>query len=500
MTAAAPTHQLVRRLDWRFLLDDPTFRVVAVVGPADAELAQACAALGIAVRDAAAGVDGADVLFAGDPDRQALDLVVAARRQVGSIVFETTSRRARLAVGRRLRRSSLTVTSYGCWPDAASATRLVPLGDRGHLLASARSAKNRHRRRIGTVVSRLGLGALLFRDAVTIACDAEHVPAPRRVAGRDDVSAATTLLTPRFGSSRHVIALLGDMLGDTVGGMVGAGLVVKTSRVPGDDEQLEREAHGLASVDGPQPLRPTLVADTEWAGHRWVVQTRVDGEPLARRHVIAAPDRWLVAAERWLAELPVGASSVPDEDGRIERLVTPALVLLAACADADPALRPLVADAERAVERVRRTPLPVVAEHGDFRPPNLVIVGADSIGAVDWELAERAGLPMHDLVFFHAFVADVVPELRAALDAMGRSATQAMGIDAELFESLRSVALLRQVAHLGRRGTGAGDTVSARVADSDVVRGWFAVLDSGLDVGRDGGSGDARAASPAGDR
>jgi aminoglycoside phosphotransferase (APT) family kinase protein len=54
---------------------------------------------------------------------------------------------------------------------------------------------------------------------------------------------------------------------------------------------------------------------------------------------------------------------------------------------------------------LERAVLPVVLEHGDLSHPNVLVGAGDRVGVVDWERAEPAGLPVHDLAFFLAYVA-----------------------------------------------------------------------------------------------
>lgn len=474
----APRRDSIRRVDWRFLLDDAQLREVATIdGERDRLLIDAVRHLGATVVGASAvGEEGVDTVLARDPDGDAIGRALALRSPNGSIVVQSSTRRARRDVAARLRRAGLSVRQYGCWPTCAGATRFVPLDDRTELIASASAAKNRHRRAVGTVLARIGLGSQLFSHTTSIATTGPHSPAPLRVAAEDgdDPRGTLTLLTPRFGSSRHVIALIVDARGRQ--------LVVKTPRVPGDDGQLRLEADGLTSIAGQRPLRPMLVADGERFGQRWLVQTRVVGEPLSRRHVARHPERWLTAARAWLDDMPVEGRSTPDDDGRSDRLIRPALDVVSACSDHEPALRRLVADASSAFEQVRSTPLPVVAEHGDFRPPNLIISGPDAIGAVDWELAERSGLPLHDLVFFHAFAAEVAPQVRPDLQQLGAAALASLELDPDLLGPLSAIAMLRQLANLVRRGTGSVGG-APEVARSDIARAWFATLNDRLGDG-----------------
>lgn len=458
----------VRGADWRFLLHDARPSSVVVLRHRDsARVEDALTAVGLPLVDPdRAGHGGAEVVVC-DPDADAVERALSLRATDGSIVVEVTSRRARRRVVRHLRRAGLSVATYGCWPTCADATRLVPLDHADQLRDSALSAKNRGRRALGAVLCRVGLGAVVFTETTVVATDGPRVPSPTRVAFGDGTRAAMTLLTPRFGTSRHVIALTTD---DT-----GRALVTKTPRLPDDDEALDSEARGLLSLDGPVPPRPTLVADTSRFGQRWLVATRVVGAPLARRHVARQPDFWIAAAHDWLRMMPAGGSARPCDDGRFGRLLQPALDVLAAHATAEPEVRELLADAERAVAQLGATELPTCAEHGDFRPPNLIIERAGSLAAVDWELAEPNGFPMYDLLFFHDYVGEVVPGHRPMLLAAAEQFAHHHELDPALLRPLTTMMRARQLANVARRrlpGSGA-------LVGSDVGRAWLADLRSG---------------------
>ena len=452
----------VRRLDWRFLLDDARVRSIVGVDGVEHDVP---ASLDVGDRDG----EGTAVVFVRDPSSEVVDRALAIRDPHGAVVIETTTRRARRVVRGRLRRAGMHVAQYGAWPRCAIATRFVPLDRPAELAATAHDAKNRWRRAAGVALTRLGLGHLLFRETTTIAASADRppVPAPRRVAFGDEADrrGTMTLLTPRFASSRHVIAMVTDGPGRP--------LVVKTPRRPDDDAQLTLEARGLSAVGEGGPARPLLVADTTRFGQRWLVQSRVNGVPLTRRHVAQDPERWSAAVHRWLSEMPAGEASAPDRDGRSERLIRPALELLTGWARREPELGVLVADAAAALRVVGPTPIPIVVEHGDFRPPNLIITGPDSIGAVDWELAEPGGLPMHDLAYVDSYLVDIAPGLRPTLRRSAVTALDALGVDAALLDPLTSLASLRHLAHeavrLDRGGPEPGNEVAATVT----ARAWL---------------------------
>ena len=469
-----PSLDAVCRFDWRFLLPDAQPRLVTILDDADDPSTNDGAELvGVEmVRPGEAPAGRVDVVVVRSSADSMLQRAVALRAPDGVLVVEAGSPISRHKVARRLRNAGLDVHHYGCWPTVATATRFVPLGDRAQMLGSAQAAKNRRRRNVATLLTRAGLGALVFRQSWSVATadGRPHAPSPLRVASGDDgvETGSMTLLTPRFGTSRHVIALV---VGDS-----GEMRVAKTSRIPGDDEQLASEARGLTSISGPRPLRPSLLTDTKRFGQRWVVQTGIEGQALTRRDVAADPDRWLAAAGGWLADMPRGERSAPDRDGRRSRLLDPALELLARCADLAPELRPLADDAERAVDRVAGLALPVCAEHGDFRPPNLVVTSTGALAAVDWELAEPNGFPLHDLAFFHMFVTDVVPHVGARLTEHAATASRRDELDPDLVAPLTTLCALRQIAHVVDRRSDTVEELAAGLAGSDVARAWFVRL------------------------
>ena len=90
--------------------------------------------------------------------------------------------------------------------------------------------------------------------------------------------------------------------------------------------------------------------------------------------------------------------------------------------------------------------VPTVLEHGDLAPPNLLRLRNGGLGVVDWEVADPAGLPLGDLLFFAAFVVDQgrtshVPPgpagLPPALGALIERQAAHLGIDAALIPALR---------------------------------------------------------------
>ena len=210
-------------------------------------------------------------------------------------------------------------------------------------------------------------------------------------------SASWVILTPRFRTSRHVVALLIPN---------GAGeprFVVKMPRLAGDGGGIAREARVLNALRerSPQVVGsiPEVVA---WAdGDRpLLIETALVGSPLTRAMVQTSPSRYIDEVVSWLIRLP--------RDNRggaapFERLIGEPLARFAESFPEGATERDLVARTLEVVEPVRAAPIPHVFEHGDLSNPNLIWLPAGRVGVVDWELAEEEGFPLHDLSFFLAF-------------------------------------------------------------------------------------------------
>jgi aminoglycoside phosphotransferase len=204
------------------------------------------------------------------------------------------------------------------------------------------------------------------------------------------------VLTPRFRTSRHIVALLIP---------AGAGepkLVVKMPRLAGDDDGIAREARVLTALREKSPWAsesiPEVVACEE--GDRpFLVETALVGPLMTRRMLRANPLRCVDAVDSWLISLPCS-----DQGGTsFERLIVEPLSLFAEFFPEAASERDLVSRTLEIVEPLRSASLPHVFEHGDLSHPNLILLPSGRVGVVDWELAEEGGFPLHDLSFFLAF-------------------------------------------------------------------------------------------------
>ncbi|MGZ4383740.1 MAG: hypothetical protein ACXVY3_04005 [Gaiellaceae bacterium] len=133
------------------------------------------------------------------------------------------------------------------------------------------------------------------------------------------------------------------------------------------------------------------------------IETAVVGAPLVyvlrapwrrseKRAMVEAVAGWLIDVSRQTATPTAGTETV-------RAIRFPDGVVEAVQADVDELVRGL-------------GPLPSVAEHGDVDPTH-VLVQDGSFGVIDWEGAERHGLPLADLTIF---LAQVLPILDGELD------------------------------------------------------------------------------------
>jgi Phosphotransferase enzyme family len=169
---------------------------------------------------------------------------------------------------------------------------------------------------------------------------------------------------------------------------------LKFSRVPGVTIQFEREERGVevarAAGSSIASVAPTYMGRVAVRGHNASLETAARGERLTSLlRGPADPAAKLRAVERvvdWLEQVARNSASPPEtlaaERARITREVLPEY--------ADRATRDL-ADQLPAV--------PAVFCHNDPSEENIVIA-RDGLTLLDWEWAQRHGLPLADLVYF----------------------------------------------------------------------------------------------------
>ncbi len=213
------------------------------------------------------------------------------------------------------------------------------------------------------------------------------------------------LLTPRFGTSRHVVALV------LTEGDGRPALVAKLPRLAGDGAALATEAAGLRTVRrvlGETSSVPTLVAWLEDQPHPLLVETALEGRPLSPAAIARDRTRTVEATVAWLERVARSSARVPDpadDAARYRRLVEEPLLTAASTADPELGLAELVPPTLEALAPLRGAGLPLVLEHGDTSHPNLLLRTFGDLAVVDWELADPDGIPGHDLAFFLVYAA-----------------------------------------------------------------------------------------------
>lgn len=213
-----------------------------------------------------------------------------------------------------------------------------------------------------------------------------------------------TLLTPRFATSRHVVALVYPEGGRE------PGIVVKIPRQPGDDEAVRLEAdvlRHLTTLPASGGLHvPTVLGVVSAEGRTMMVQSAVVGTPLNARAVRRHFERALSAGTAFISALPVVRPAEDNADWYEAAMERP-LARLAQHVPMGGDTADLCARTHAVLEPLRSTALPTVFEHGDLAHPNLFLTGPGaSLGVIDWERATPDGLPGHDLVFFLQFLGE----------------------------------------------------------------------------------------------
>ena len=305
-------------------------------------------------------------------------------------------------------------------------------------------------------------------------------------------------LTPRFVTSRHVVALIFP---------TGAGepsLVVKVSRQPGDNDGVRHEAlvmNQLRSLGVGQAIGvPEVVGVVEAGLHTVLIETAVTGAPLDPKRVSADLAGALHAGTNFVAELPC-TNPAPANADWYQRTISSPLDLLASFLSMDGEATALVERTHEILAPLRSVQLPAVVEHGDMSHPNLFLQHNGRLQVVDWERSRTDGLPGHDLVFYLQYLSESyeqaftrIPQLAAFDKAFGpagwalgplRGHLQQRGVNSELLPLLilatwaRSAATLAyRLASRGGSEQGGNLTRAAVLGDRDywlwrhVVNNW----------------------------
>lgn len=449
------------RLDWRFLLADPSLDRVGFVGDAGEKLLQDLerASRSVDILDGSETRSEAGdyaIVVACDPSKDELSRA-AARVIVGGrlvVVLQGTAgggRARRDGTGTRSKRSPQRtdevaarlgalgfdeLRTYWHWPSWRHCTRIIPLDDpRAVRYALTRSGQGLAARvRAWLLRQLLEMGRLSWvttsttivgRQAGRNAPVGNRAEAKARTASSDmtgtpsivhdflrlrvstpgtDPPAAIArrpfiVLTPRFRNSSNLVFLL---LGADGTQPV---QVVKVSRLPGTSAMMEREAAFLTAIEQRRPggfdSIPRLVAFEAFRGHEILVQSAIAGSALDRATVRRSSRHACEAMLAWLIDVQTATRVVSEGDGGFERLIERELEGLE---EMFPHEERLIGRTRELVQPLALARLPRVLEHRDLSHPNLIMGPDGRIGVIDWEQGDLEGLPAADLFFFLRYV------------------------------------------------------------------------------------------------
>ncbi len=432
--------KLLRRADWRFLLPNPKpARSTCFAGGL---LAEAVGLISEHVADARLAPPGeCDLAVAVNPGRATLSAARAALRPGGSCYTEWYSPLAGGSGGvrRRLEAAGFeAVTCYWAWPSPSRPQLWLSLdapGARRYFLTSRPAAR-------GIV----GRGARAVRQALWLLSLRAHVTFPvcataRKPVGPFDGRPSTG--RPKLGAARgspNASAPGGDLARTIRAGWGGWGLgptpdslswlvlavgersisklvglvfaepdprprlAVKLPRVPEAVSALTREATTLRAVQALRPGGvqgvPRVLFCREHAGVLTLGETALPGLPIFTQLRRDNYRHLALAATAWLANL-AGRSDPRPRTAWWDRLVEPVLTAFQESFGSvlDPGLL-------RETEGMLATlgDLPIVCEHRDFSPWNVLVTADGGLAVLDWESGELRGLPALDLIYFLSYL------------------------------------------------------------------------------------------------
>lgn len=210
--------------------------------------------------------------------------------------------------------------------------------------------------------------------------------------------------TPRFQASAHLIFFVLTARNSK------PTLVVKVPRLPGDTGRLDREAENLRAVHavraGGFDSIPKVMGYEDYLGNRLLAETAICFPTMRPSVVRSQSEACVEALFKWLLDLHM-ASARPNSENEnwFQRLAQQPLIELENWLPVTSHEKSLFDRTRERCAPLADSAFPFVIEHGDLSSPNILMNEQNQIGVVDWELAEPAGLPVVDLIFFLTYVA-----------------------------------------------------------------------------------------------
>jgi hypothetical protein len=399
----AELNGLLRRVDWRFLL-----RAEEAPSVADMTAGKTSLAVDLIASDEQPLPGDADLATIGYPTRLALRGAIESVRPGGEVVcfWRVPRPAAARRAAARMRAAGLEDVRV-VWPGPVPFRQpefWLPLESRAateHLLSRRPpdSPVQAALRPIWRLAARAGLLSPL--------CAIGRAPggpdaggAPSALDGIFPAPGTVLLLTGGRRSINKVVGLPLDAEGEPAA-------VVKFARLAAADEALAREAAALRAIETEHPELPgvpRVLEEGRRAGGRALAESAVHGTPLIAGLSPETFEKLAGAVTRWLIELARGGEPEAPAEWW-ERLVGERLRTFER--DFGSVLPgDLLSWLEETLAELG--PLPIVCEHRDCSPWNVVLAEGEP-GLLDWESAEPRGLPGLDLAYFLtncAFVLD----------------------------------------------------------------------------------------------
>lgn len=207
------------------------------------------------------------------------------------------------------------------------------------------------------------------------------------------------IATPRFRSSSHLIFFV------LTKGKVDPILIVKVPRIANDNGRLSREVSNLKLVQAERDEGfdsiPRVIAYEDYENYRFLVETALAGHKMSSRMKRRPPQTSAASMVPWLIELhKVTCKSSNGVSDWFERLIERPLKHIVDVIPLSTGEETLVEQTQKLARQLRGQEIPLVFEHGDLAPTNILLPERGGLGVVDWELAEPEGLPAVDLFFF----------------------------------------------------------------------------------------------------
>ncbi len=418
----ARRNRLLRRVDWRFLLPDPSPRKTLCLS--DGPLVESLRLVSETVVEGWKGerAEGCDLAVAMSPDRKSLAAALTSLRPGGVLYCEWTGLARPSALRRRLEDAGFEGAAFfrpDLDPSEENPAAWIPLSEPGasrhFFLENRGQSRSAWRRAARRVMRSASLVRSRWRPAGPL-CAWTRKPASPAGALPGDVTRlvmerweslslgpkpmglSPLLLTGGLRSESKVIVLLFPDSGSR------PAVALKISRVRESAPAIRREADILrrlverAERGSPEGIPRFLFLD-EIGGVPVLGETAFSGVPLLSAWTDESYGDLAMKAAAWLADLAETQSPQRPREPWRSRLVDSVLDRFAR------SFGPVV-DA-RLLDEARRLlgelpDLPLVCEQRDFSPWNLLLTPSNELAVVDWESAELDGLPGLDLIYFLA--------------------------------------------------------------------------------------------------